>query len=55
MNRKHRHTLEPKSVIWACYASETGCLWPLAALTGMVVGVGMEAAGGDRVVVVVEV
>ena len=53
---KKKRTLEPKQrqpvVAWAHVPSE---MRPLAALAGVGVGVGVVTAGGDRVLVVVEV
>ena len=56
MNQKS--ALEPKrqvAVIWAPVPSKIDCLWPLAALAGVGVDVGVVTPHGDGVVVVVEV
>ena len=57
-NEQKKHTLEPKqwvAIVWAHVPSKIDHLWPLAALSGMGVGVGVVVAGGDGVVVVIEV
>jgi len=42
-------------VVWACVASEMGCLWPLVAPAGVIVdvGLGVMTVGCDEVAVVV--